>query len=67
MEKDWSDEKYLREAKREPIRLSFWRRYSHTELEAAKSVCRNSPWIDRMWVNIFPDAEKYKKGWKEIQ
>lgn len=65
-EKEWTDEKYIQEAKKEPDRLSFWRRYTKTELEASKEVCNNPPQFDNAFRKEFPDPVKYLKN-KEVE
>lgn len=61
----WSDEKYLEEAKREPERLVFWRKYNRTELEASKSVCDNPPRFDKQFARIFPDPVRYLEEYED--
>jgi len=67
MNKEWTDQQYLERAEKEPERLKFWLQYSHTHLEACKSVCENSPQIDRMFRQTFPTPKslfEFENGFK---
>jgi hypothetical protein len=61
MSREWSDKKYLREARREPERLAFWLPYSRDILDASKSVCDNPPSLDMQFREVFPNPARYKK------
>ena len=58
---DWSREKTIEEAEREPERLEFWRQYHPDYLEACRAVVDNPPWFDEMWKQEFPDPAAFRR------
>jgi len=61
MQQEWTDQQYIERAQKEPERLIFWSQYYPDHLEACKSVCNNSPWVDRMFHQSFPTPESFFK------
>lgn len=58
---DWSRRKVIREARKEPKRLEFWRKYYDIYYKACEAVVENPPSFDRIFEDSFPDAERYKE------
>ncbi|RPH88522.1 MAG: hypothetical protein EHM66_00505 [Deltaproteobacteria bacterium] len=61
MEHEWSDERYVSMAKREPDRLAFWLQYFPDELEASQCVCDNPPSFDDYWRREMGTPEQLRK------
>ena len=57
---DWSREKTIEEAEREPERLKFWQQY-YDDIRAHEAVVDNPPWFDRLWEQEFPDPEAFRR------
>jgi hypothetical protein len=57
---NWSDQKYLLEAQREPRRLEFWLQYYPDIVQASRSVCDNPPRFDATWKSAFPDPTEFR-------
>lgn len=61
---EWSIEKYIQEAQREPERLKFWLQY-YDYNDACRAVCDNPPRFDDQFKQTFPNPEEFKKLTKE--
>jgi hypothetical protein len=58
---EWTNEKYLSEAKREPKRVEFYKQYFDNELEVAQCVCDNPPSFDRQFKEYYPTRKSYEE------
>ena len=63
---EWTDEQYVKRAKKEPERIKFWLPYSKSYIEACRSVCDNPPRFDDTFKKVFPTPQSLFKFQEEL-